>query len=467
MDGDRGFFAGDVSGDGHDVEPVGAPLASVRKGAAAPDIDIGADPDGAFDEAVFAILSSAKQDGPIEDASAADELCDAELSGPVPPGIASVPEKTGKKLLSTTVLVSLVLHTALFAAALHMVTAIPDEPLEAGSVNVSVVMLGNGDVDALAAGDEEVVPEPLEVEAVPVETETATAVAAETLPPVEQVMPQEVAEPVETVAVEPEAVPALPSPEPEVLSVAPTEMAAPDTVAPAAAAPVEATEPVESEALAAAVTTAEPPAEVEPLQATTPETEAIKPQEDNPELAYDIAAPVPEPNPWREEQVPDDQVAAHKAATQKPEPVRRTPAQTQRTAGSGGQSNHNAARGAANGVSREGASQAAQGSANASDNGAAAMANYAGKVGSRLRRAVSPSRYYRGVGKLKTTVVVKVTLNRSGAISGLSLAQSSGNGTIDSVVLERARSAGPFGSFPASYTKSSHSFRLPINLNLN
>nr|WP_272210448.1 hypothetical protein [Marinicella sp. W31]MDC2876329.1 hypothetical protein [Marinicella sp. W31] len=48
----------------------------------------------------------------------------------------------------------------------------------------------------------------------------------------------------------------------------------------------------------------------------------------------------------------------------------------------------------------------------------------------------------------------------------MSLVRSSGSSSVDAIVLQRARAAGPFGSFPASYAGTRHKFRLPINLNL-
>ncbi|TCT37873.1 TonB family protein [Martelella mediterranea] len=489
MDNDRAISAFDLPGGARNAEPVETPIdleLDDGDGAwTAPDVEIDAGSDHAFDAAVFRVLEEAnatrdnsggtegEDDGDVP--SRSELLPDDDLS-PVSERISSETARTGRKRLSSAALVSVLFHSVVFAAAVHMARTIPEPPQEAGSITVSVVSIGNGDVDALAEGNEDMVANPVEVEAEPVEAEP---IAAST--PVEQAEAPSVseAEPLqpqttETAALE-EPVAVAPTPEPEVLSVAPTAEEIPQSVAPAAATvQPEMAEPVESATVSAAEPVSdalEPPepevstaaSAAEPIDPERPETETIRAQEDNPEVALDIEAPVPQPSPWRSEPVPQDQVETRQAA-QRERQVRQQRRET--ATGAGGNASANAARGASTGTSQSGSSSGAEATARASDDGAAAMANYAGKVGSRIRRSVGNSRYYRGVGRLSTTVTVNVTVSRSGQIAGVSLARSSGNGQVDTIVIQRARAAGPFGAFPSSYRGSSHSFSLPIRLNL-
>ncbi|MEO1985543.1 MAG: TonB family protein [Martelella sp.] len=471
-------------------------------GAAAPEIapEIGIAPASSvdLDKVVFELkaaanaASSARKtepgDGDGETDAVELPLEDAELGVVPQTGFLERGSARAGKRISAATLVSLLLHSAAFAFALHVARVLPEAPQEEGSTVVSVIMVGNGDVDAAASGAE-----PTMVEAEPVPVETATAVEAEPLEttaveplqpqppaPVEQAAPtpaEALASPeAETAApVAAEQVVAQPS-QPTVLAAAPTTALAPSTVPPAppvveqAVSPAEvpASAPVVTEALPPQETPVNPPAETaEPLMAQTEPVETIKAQEDDPELAYDIDAPVPAPSPWKTEPLPEDQVAARKAEERaKPKPVEQRQVVKRSSAGSSGQSNRDARKGVASGTANSGASQAAEARAGNRGNGEAEMANYAGRLRAKLRRSVASERYYRGVGKLQSTVVVNVRLNRSGAIAGLSLARSSGNGKVDAIVLQRARAAGPFGVFPASYRGASHNFSLPIQLNL-
>nr|WP_272210447.1 hypothetical protein [Marinicella sp. W31]MDC2876328.1 hypothetical protein [Marinicella sp. W31] len=160
-----------------------------------------------------------------------------------------------------------------------------------------------------------------------------------------------------------------------------------------------------------AVDAAAPP-ETNRLAAQAAQTETITAQEDDPELAYDIAPPIPQRSPWESEPLPADQVAARQAQAERAR--QRTRAAKRQSAGSGGQSNRDARKGLVSGTSERGATQTAEARSGSSGDGAAAMANYAGKVGSRLRRAVATERAYRGLGPLQATVIVNLTLNRSG-----------------------------------------------------
>ncbi|WP_319517366.1 TonB family protein [uncultured Martelella sp.] len=488
------MFAMGLPGGIRDAEPV-EPVSSSPAAGRAPEVELDSRKPADLDTVVSELMAAAgakKDDAGASSADDGPELPEEEvdLGSVTLPRISGAGEKpSAGTRLPLSALASLLVHVTAFAMAMHVAEVLPDAPEEEGSTVVNVVMLGNGDVDAAASGSEEV--QPTEVEAEPVPVEQAVAPEAETLapeaaeppppsetpveqtPPVETLSaptpvpeeavapPAEVAEAVPAESPEPAPVAALSSPEPDVLAVAPTDAAAPDAVAPARPTVPETVAPPET------VEATPPDAETTPLVAEATPTETIKAQEDDPELAYDIAPPVPQRSPWENEPLPEDQVATRQAQAerQRQQTRQRQTAQRQ-SAGSGGQSAQDARRGSVSGNSETGSSQAAEARRGSSGDGAAAMANYAGKVGARLRRAVASDRHYRGLGPLRATVVVHVTLNRSGHIASVSMARSSGNGSVDSIVLQRARSAGPFGAFPSSYAGASHTFRLPINLNL-
>ncbi|TNB47919.1 TonB family protein [Martelella lutilitoris] len=504
MTDDRAMFAMGLPGGVRDAEPVEtvSPPQTAAK-ADAPVVTPASRKPVDLDAVVLELKAAAgvaaerlqetkSEAGEDEPALAAEE---ADLGSVVLPRIAGIADKSDRsRRLPMAALASILIHGVAFAMALHVVEIIPEAPAEEGGVVVSVVMLGNGDVDAAASGAEEARPTEVETQTVPVEqavTAAPEALSPAASEPPPQAMPAEQAQPVEMQAAPmptPEAVAAapvetaetrpaeaigsaeaaaLPRPEPAVLAVAPSEAAAPDAVAPAAAVVSEAA-PLPETAYAArpeVVETATPEAETVALAVATPQMEAITAQEDDPELAYDIAPPVPRPSPWDSEPLPEDQVAARQAEAERrqAEQKRTVPRQS---AGSGGQSASDARRGSVSGTSEQGATQAAESRSGSSGDGAAAMANYAGRVHARLARWVAAERYYRNLGPLTTTVTIRLTLNRSGNITALSLARSSGNSQVDAVVLQRARAAGSFGPFPESYAGAQKSFTLPVNLTL-
>lgn len=487
--------------DAEPVEPVSPPQTAAKADApfVAPASRKPADLDAVVLElkAAAGVAAEKPQETKSEAGEDEPELAaeEADLGSVILPRIAggnASPEKSRR--LPMAAFASILIHGAAFAMALHVAEIIPEAPAEEGGVVVNVVMLGNGDMDAAASGAEEAQPTEVEAQPVPVE-QAATAeveglspevsepppveTLAETTPAAETVTaaPVEAAEAVPTEATEAAPAAALSSPEPEVLAVAPSEATAPDTVAPAAPLVSEVAPPPETEvaappelAYAARPETeeVEAPPPVERLAAQMPQAETITAQEEDPELAYDIAPPVPQPNPWESEPLPEDQVATRQAQAerQREQAVEQRRVAQRQSAGSGGQSARDARRGSVSGTSERGATQAAESRSGSSGDGAAAMANYAGRVQARLARSVAAERYYRDLGPLTTTVTIRLTLNRSGNIAALSLARSSGNSQVDAVVLQRARAAGSFGPFPESYAGAQKSFTLPVNLTL-
>ena len=391
MMNDRAMFAMGLPGGMREIAPTDE---EVHDKGAAPEISVGSavDLDAVVIELKTAANASAKPketpsetfdtgdtadmaELPLEDAA----LAFAPLAAPRAGGSGH-----GGKSLSLATLGSLLMHTAALALALHVITELPEAPAEEGSTVVSVIMVGNGDVDAAAGGVE-----PTIVEAKPVQAETASAVevppletpALEPLPlqaaePAPQAMPPESTPPAETAVAPPvevaEAVP--PSNLPPVLAAAPTDALTPTEIAPAP--------PVVQQAVPPAEIAAAPPIEsATPLVTQTSPTEMIKAELDDP--AFDIEAPVPPPSPWKTEPLPKDQVATRKAA-EKPAPKRVV---KQTSAGSSGQANRDARKGVASGTANTGAADAAKAAAGTSGNGNAAMANYAGKLRAKLRRS--------------------------------------------------------------------------------
>ncbi len=476
------MFAMGLPGGMRELAPVDE---TVHDGADAPEISVGSSVD--LDAVVIELRAAANaaSSRPAADMIAADDAPqlpaeEAELGFAPPMAMAASAAGAtgGGKRLPLATLASVMVHCAAFAMALHVARILPEAPVEEGSTVVSVIMVGNGDVDAAASGRE-----PEEIHAEPVPVETATAASAEPLKAsVPEAVPLQAAEPVTPASPAPEAVPAASvadavpapaAPTPPVLAAAPTQAVSPDAVAPAPA--VSAPEAVPAQAaspLAAEAVTPQPSAppveQTEPLTPTAVPTETITATLDDP--AFDIDAPVPVQSPWKTEPLPEDQVAAHKAAERKvveqkaaerPKPVAKRP-----PAGSSGQASRDQRKGVSSGTAEKGAVSAAKAQAGKSGNGAAEMANYTGRLSAKLRRSVAVERYYHGNGPLQANVTVNVTLNRSGSIASVSLGKSSGNSKVDAIVLQRARAAGPFGPFPASFSAASHRFSLPIQLNL-
>lgn len=87
-------------------------------------------------------------------------------------------------------------------------------------------------------------------------------------------------------------------------------------------------------------------------------------------------------------------------------------------------------------------------------------ASWGATIRSRVeRRKVFPAAAGRGSGQ----VVVRLTIAANGALSGVSVAKSSGNPAFDQAALAAVQRAGKFPAAPKGLTGASHSFTLPIS----
>jgi protein TonB len=95
--------------------------------------------------------------------------------------------------------------------------------------------------------------------------------------------------------------------------------------------------------------------------------------------------------------------------------------------------------------------------------GSAAVANYPGKVQSRIRRAVKvPSEYKRMSASM--SVRVRLTIGGDGSLSGLSVARSSGIPELDQAVVSGVQRASPFPPLPPEWGKPSWTFTQEVQV---
>lgn len=294
---------------------------------------------------------------------------------------------------------SFLFHAAVVAILLVAIVATPEEAQEEAGDTVSVVMIGNSDADQMAAGEESPEQPPEEV--------TAEAVQPETVQPTE-IIPQDV-QPVEAEAVQPT--------EPEVQ---PTEMA-------------EAIPPTDQPQILAT----QAPAETTVIQ---PE-QAVQPVEPTPE----VVTPVEKPKP----------VAKPKDVVKKP-----VPKVAKVKSGSKGESEQDSRRGSVEGTETAQSDTTSQVDARRTGSGSAAVANYPGKIQSRIRRAVRlSSKYEKGI-----TVRVRLTIGANGDLASLSVARSSGVPELDEAVTSGVRRAAPFPPLPPEWGKPSWTFTQEVQV---
>ncbi|MFS8115492.1 TonB family protein [Rhizobium jaguaris] len=355
---------------------------------------------------------------------------------------------TAKKSVNFACLGSFLFHAVIVAALLVTMAVAPEDAEEEAGDTVSVIMLGSSDMDQMSAGEESVEPQPEEIMADAVQPETvqpadvtpAETEAVQPMPtaaqPVETAEAvQPTSETVETVQptrplqqVSPETVV---SPEPEVLA---TQAPAETTVVQPMTASVQPTNAKPEEVQPAETK----PVEVQPVeaaQAAVPPTEAVTPVE----KPLQQAKPIEKPKDIVKKQPP-------KAVKVK--------------AGSGGESEQDSKKGSAEGTEN------AQSNANSLTDGrrtglgSAAVANYPGKVQSRIRRAVRlSSKYEKGI-----TVRVRLTIGAGGELSSLSVARSSGIPELDEAVTDGVRRAAPFPPLPPEWGKPSWSFTQEVQV---
>ncbi|MDG3576225.1 TonB family protein [Rhizobium sp. YJ-22] len=327
-------------------------------------------------------------------------------------------------------LMSCLAHAAVFSLLAVTMVAVPEEPVEEAGAVVSVTMLGENEFDQLAAGDPEI------VESEEVQPEELTP--AEPEPVVTQ--PVQAAQAVAPTEAQPETPPVEPqepmvSNEPDVLtSIVPAE----PMVAQAAPvmAPAEPVEPVE-----AMTQTAVAPVEPQDIQPPEPEKPVEQPVIQKPEPKKPVAREKP---------------------VEKPKPKKKP---TPKKAGSKGDAAEDRKRGSADGseaanANRDGSRTAGRSATGA---GSAAVANYPGKVQSKIRRSVRvPSAFRRE--RASMSVRVRLTIVSSGQLGGVSVARSSGVSELDEAVVNGVRRAAPFPPLPPEWGKPSWTFTQEVQV---
>lgn len=320
-------------------------------------------------------------------------------------------------------------HFAVIAALVVGFVVTPQAPVEEAGEVVSVIILGDSEADQASAGEEAEEPQPEEIVAESVQPQTVQA--AETQP-TETVQAEAVAPTQEVTRVSPENVVAA---EPEILT---SQSPAETSVVQPMATEVPAEVPPETPPVAQAT-----PTEVSPVQPT--ETAEVAPEPEQ--------VPTPEAKPVAQKPV------------QKPKPVEKKlpPKKEKVTAGSGGENNQDSRRGTADGNEAAQSDQNSRSAGSSGGAGSAAVANYPGKVQSRIRRSVKvPSEYKRMTASMN--VRVRLTIGSSGTLSGLSVARSSGIPELDQAVVDGVRRAAPFPPLPAEWGKPSWSFTQEVQV---
>lgn len=356
--------------------------------------------------------------------NAAAPLMDASVETPA--GRA----RNGKLGVTAACIGSVIFHGALVAALLVGFVVTPQEPVEEAGEVVSVIMLGDNEMDQQSSGDEQAEPQPDEIVAEPVQPETAqqpTEVQPETSP----VEPQPVAPTQEVTRVSPENVTAA---EPEVLT----------SLAPAETSVVQPT--------ATEVPTEVPP-EVPPATPTTPEeVTAVQSTETAEVLPEPETVPTPDPRPVAEKPV------------QKPKPVEKKPPpkKTVVRAGSQGENKQDSRRGVSDGTDAA-SDQNSRSAGNRSGSGSAAVANYPGKVQSKIRRSIRVPNEYKRM-NAAMTVRIRLSIDGSGSLSGLSVARSSGIPELDQAVVDGVRRAAPFPPLPSEWGKPVWTFTQEVQV---
>lgn len=337
-------------------------------------------------------------------------------------------KKPVRRRVALTCVGSFFFHVALAVVLIVAFPYVPEEAIEEAGEAVSVVMYGNADVDQTAAGETDVtVQEEIIPEAVEPETIQPTEVSpAETQDPIQQAPSPEVTR------VSPETAAAV---EPEVLvSEAPAETA---VVQPMSTVVPEEQKPADEMPPEVQPSETLPVAAVEPEEVKPVETAELQPE---PDVPQEVVTPKPKP----------------KVVTQeKPKPVekKRPP---KKTSGSQGEAQQDSERGVIEGDRSVQSDRNSPAAGNNNGIGTAALANYDGKVRSRIRRAI------RSPGGAKGTVVVNFSVNGSGGLTSVRVVGGSGIAEIDQLAVNAIRRAAPFGPTPGGNGRNFNSVAIEV-----
>ncbi|KAA1182527.1 TonB family protein [Rhizobium tropici] len=311
---------------------------------------------------------------------------------------------------------SCLFHAVIVAVLLVTFVAAPEEAQEEAGDAVSVIMIGNSDTDQMAAGEETPQTEPEQV--------TAEAVQPQTVQPTE-VTPEKT-QPPQPDVVQPQEVETQ-----QVQSIEPVEQAQPTTVVPEQPQILATQVPAET-------TVVQPAEPVQPM-----ETEVVEAQPVEPPAA--VATPVEKPKP-----------------IEKPKEIKKPVAKVAKAkSGSRGESREDTKRGSADGVETAQSDANSQVNARRTGSGDAAVANYKGKVQSRIRRYIQrvSSKYEKGL-----TLVINLTIGSGGELRSLSLTRSSGDSGLDQAVMEQIRNAAPFPPLPSEWGRPTWPFTQAVQV---
>lgn len=360
---------------------------------------------GAFPHVV---MRSAAEGGPAAEVPPVRIKCDPPGDAPplalVPETPAPSPRTGGRWLSSVAGLGSVLLHGAALAAVLAFATTAPRQA-DLPSVEVELVQ---PDAEPPPAAAAPATP----AETPPTETPPVETLPAEiALPPVEDMpLPAELAPPEPVAASEPP----------------PLELPPPDIETPPL--PDELTPPEQPAVDPATVTIDPPPVADIPLPA---ELTPPPPRQETPRVEA-VPPPRPSPPPRREQVRPPVQ----RERTER-QPPRRQPPPAARPP---------SAASAGRGVTSQATARTAT-----------PPPSYLGRVMAQLHRA-KPA----GTGQ-QGRAIVRFSIQRSGAVAGVGLATSSGNGAVDQAALAMVRRAAPFPPLPAEYGPASMPLTVPVN----
>lgn len=365
-----------------------------------------------------------------------------------------------RKLLLFALLLSGLIHVG--AAALSLSTP-PDLEIEGGGP-VSHAVLGQSPFDTVVAGTtaavthaEKVAPNSVQEPKKPEQTHQPKSVVTTTRQPVETTSKQ---------VVSARQMPVTPSPQssPKTVPLKATNasgvaFSAEEVPASQPASPVIVTPAAQPESLKTAQASRQPAKAIR-VESRTAETVTARNQMADPAPVRTV-----KPNPVLQ-QVATTETGSVPPPPVKPKPPRQTPSSSNQTtprdpekkaqkrpantrSGAGGKSAQTTQKGGSQ-------KQGARASAGNSD-----VNNYPAKVHRKLVRAV---RAPRGGRKARQDAVVRFTVARNGAVSGVRLARSSGSKPFDQAALKAVRSAAPFPPIPAEAGKRSWTFTLPVGV---
>lgn len=351
------------------------------------------------------------------------ESTSAETAEPLP--MDALPERPSKAIAARTTSLlfsgmgSCLFHAVVVAILLLTFVATPEDAQEEAGDTVSVIMIGNSDADQMAAGEENEQPQPEQV-------------TAETVQP-QTVQPTEVT-PEETQAPQPDVV------QPQTAETQPVEAAE-------AVQPVEQTQPETVTSEQPQILATQAPAETAVVQPTEPvqpvDSEVVEAQPVEP--APEVVTPVEKPK-----------------LVEKPEEIKKPVAKIVKAkSGSKGESQQDSKKGSVDGTETAQSDTNSQLNARRTGSGDAAVANYKGKVQSRIKRYVQrvSSKYAQGL-----TLVVNLSIGSGGELRSLSLVRSSGDSGLDQAVMEQIRNAAPFPPLPPEWGKPTWPFMQAVQV---